>query len=130
MTFTRGDARETAESLRPKHDLWNNDLFQQWFKEIETEIAALNEGGIAVPIGGNVTKVQTDALKLIGVGPPQNHEEGLRVYLILRGVVHFWRRKLGQLKSESERFTKLEKQLHDGRPNDVTAGRTGVSRLR
>lgn len=120
------------ETLRPRKALWDDDVFQTWVSEIEEELTALEGAGIAVPIGDSANNAQTMALKTIGMNAPATHEDSLRVYLTLRGVVHFWRRKLGQLKSESEKFTKLEKELNEsqaGTADDVTRRGSGISRF-
>ncbi len=120
------------ETLRPRKALWDDAVFQAWVGEIEEELTALEGAGIAVPIGGTANDAQAKALKTIGMSPPATHEESLRVYLTLRGVVHFWRRKLGQLKSESEKFTKLEKELNEsqaGTADDVTRRGSGIRRF-
>ncbi len=120
------------ETLRPRKVLWDDQIFQQWVGEIENELSALEAAGIAVPIGGSANSAQIKALEHIGMSPPGTGEESLRVYLSLRGVVHFWRRKLGQLKSESEKFTKLEKELNEsqaGTADDVTRRGSGISRF-
>jgi hypothetical protein len=120
------------ETLRPRKALWDDEIFQSWVAEIEEELNALEAAGIAVPIGGSANSAQAMALKYIGMDAPVTHEDSLRVYLSLRGVVHFWRRKLGQLKSESEKFTQLEKKLNEsqtGTADDVTRRGSGISRF-
>ena len=120
------------ETLRPRKALWDDQLFQAWVAEIEEELKALEAAGIAVPIGGSANQSQVEAMNYIGMSAPVTHEDSLRVYLSLRGVVHFWRRKLGQLKSESEKFTQLEKKLNEsqaGTADDVTRRGSGISRF-
>ncbi len=129
MTYTVGDARKDAEALRPKHELWNNDLFQEHFvKPLEQQFAQILEAMLDTPIGEEhvAEKTQVIPLKILGMSQPKTSEESLRLYLSMRAVLRFWKWKLGQLKSESERFKKLEKQLHEaGTANDGTR-RSGI----
>lgn len=119
------------ESLRPRHSLWASGIFQQWVKDIESELSDMETRGLLIPIGDDHS-ASAKILKSVGMTTPKTHEDSLRVYLSLRAVVHYWKWKLGQLKSESEKFTKLEKELNEsqaGTADDVTRRGSGIRRF-
>ena len=103
---------EVLELLRPKHELWNSPHFQEWAKEGDAEIAQL------MTIAMTVTKASVERsaataqiLEKLGIEPPQDLADSYQVFVHLRVVVNFWRRKLEQLKLQSDTYTKQEKQL-------------------
>lgn len=115
------------QALYPAHQLWNNPEFVQWRQSIEEELRAMNEAGIAIPIGEQDNAALAAILKANGLAPPQTAEESIRIYLTLKSVVTFWKRKLGQIKSQSDSYEALEKKVQNaGRANVDTAGRTVV----
>ena len=124
---TVSEAQAKLQELRPEHNLWNNPEFIAWRDAIDEELAMLDRAGIAIPVGPVGNDAQLTALKAIGIAPPQNAEESLRIYLALKSVVVFWRRKLQHLKLQSEQYLKLEKQIQNaGRANVDTARRSVV----
>lgn len=107
------------QELRPQHELWNNPEFIKWRSSVDDEILAINDAGIAIPIGESGNVAQSTILRMFGLKAPQTAEESIQVYLSLKSVVSFWKRKLGQLQSQSEKYETLEKKVH-------AAGRTRV----
>ncbi len=127
MTTTVGEARAKMQALYPAHQLWNNPEFVQWRQSVETELAAFNEAGIAIPIGEGGNSAQAAILKACGFKAPETAEESIRIYLTLKSVVTFWKRKLGQIKSQSDNYEALEKKVQNaGRANVDTARRNVV----
>jgi hypothetical protein len=121
------EAQAKMQELRHERDLWNNPDFIKWRESIEAELAAINDAGIAIPIGDDGNSARSTFLRSLGLTSPQNAEESIRVYLSLKSVVTFWKRKLGQLKSQSDRYVELEKKVQDaGRANVDTARRSVV----
>lgn len=104
--------QEVLEMLRPAHALWKEDHFQQWAKKTEAELEELTKAGLIVTKANAGKNPYHQMLTSVGMDPPENQEESLRLYLVLRGVVTFWRRKLDHLKVQSSEFEKLEKQLN------------------
>jgi len=107
------------QELYPQHQLWNNPEFIKWRLPIEKEIDHINDAGLAIPIGDVGNVAQSSIMRMLGLNAPQTAEESIRVYLSLKSVVSFWKRKLGLLKSQSEKYETLEKKVH-------AAGRTNV----
>lgn len=127
MTKYVSDARARMQEIRPAYVLWNQPEFIAWREEIEAELAKLDAAGIVIPVGPVGNDSQLNALKAIGIAPPSNAEESMRIYLALKSVVVFWRRKLQQLKLQSDEHLKLEKQIQNaGRANVDTARRNVV----
>ena len=109
---TIGDARAEMQELYPQWQLWNNPEFIKWRGDTEAEIAVLVDAGIDIPIGEDGNVARSTILRKLGLTAPQTPEESIRVYLSLKSVVTFWKRKLGQLKSQSEKYETLEKKIH------------------
>lgn len=109
---TVGDAKAEMQPLFDKHALWNYPAFIEWRKEIEKECDELKDAGIVIPIGDDNNAARALMLQMLGLGSPKTHEESMLIYLSLKSVLSFWKRKLGQLESQSDRYEELEKKIH------------------
>lgn len=104
---------ETLEVLRPFHELWNDHRFQKWVKTSDEQIQELIEIGFTITkASAEKSAHQAQILTKLGIEPPTSGEDAYRIFLNLRVVVNFWRRKLEQLKLQSDKYEEVEKQLN------------------
>ena len=111
---TAGDRSALEKQLLPYHALWKDEGFQRiWVGELMGEsIAKIKNLEYRVGIGQ--TASEDKVLKLVGLPVPRDHEELLRTFLVLRGVVVFFERKLLELARYSETLEKLRKESENG----------------
>lgn len=104
---------ELLVTLRPRHDLWNEPRFQDWLRDGEADIDELMKLAMTITkSSAEKSAHQAQILMKLGLEPPQSTEDSYQIFLNLRVVVNFWRRKLEQLKRQSDEYRELEKQLN------------------
>jgi hypothetical protein len=109
---------EFLQTLRIRHELLNDPRFLDWVKETEAQLSDMQQSGILITKAA-VAKSNTlaEMLTHLGLEPPETPEDSLRIYLALRCVLNFWRRKLGQLKTQSVLYEQEQKRLNAGTAN-------------
>ena len=111
--------------IRSRHELLNDPRFQDWVKETEAQLQDMQSVGLHVTkasVEGSMAQAQM--LSGLGLEPPQDAEDSIRIYLALRCVLNFWRRKLDQLKAQSDMYEQEQKRLNDRNANGDIVRRT------
>jgi hypothetical protein len=106
-----GGRQPTPEQLRPLHELWTNQNFQDnWVKNIRAELAEFKEAIWSLDfenMSPTNAKTWAEVLKL----PVPKEQGDLEIALVgLRAVVSYTEWKLGQLERRAAQFFEMTKQ--------------------
>ena len=103
--------------LEPRHALWINGYFQSWKEETEGTLASIEK---AMLMNSWEHKDLRAHLSMMGMSAPKNHEEELRLYIALKAVLGFERRKLSLLETQSKNYEATKRKILElGRNGDI-----------
>ena len=108
--------------MEPHHRLWNNADFQNWVKVTKGQLEHIEKALIE---NSWKDKVLKEAIALMGLTEPQTQEDQLRLYIALKGVLGFERRKLSLLEDQSANYEETKRKILElGRNGDIGIDRT------
>ena len=110
------------QRLRPYAELWKNDLFQHWLKDINRGLDAIASASLSTDWDSEEGKLR---LKTLGLKQPQTQEDELRLYTALRAVVGFWKWNLGIIETQATNYGKTIEKLNELGRN----GSVGINRV-
>jgi len=120
------EAQEQFAKLEPYHRLWTFGPFQQYVKETK---ALLDNIEKALTMNSWKHKDLKTHLTMMGLDIPQTHEEQLRLYIALKAVLGFERRKLSLLETQSDNYVKTKRKIIElGRNGDIGTNRSVPAR--
>ena len=120
------ELQEQLNKLETYHKLWTSGPFQVWKKETE---ALLDNIENALVMNSWEHKDLKAHLAMMGLSAPKNHDDELRLYIALKAVLGFERRKLSLLETQSGNYEKTKRKILElGRNGDIGIDRSVPAR--
>ena len=111
------ELQEQLGRLETYHKLWTSGPFQVWRKEIEATLAGIEK---ALMMNSWEHKDLRTHLTMMGLSAPKSHDDELRLYIALKAVLGFERRKLSLLETQSDNYEKTKRKILElGRNGDI-----------
>lgn len=112
--------------LEPHHRLWTNSDFQSAVEVTKVQLGHIDK---ALMLNSWKSKVLLDALEMMGLTAPATQEDQLRLYIALKAVLGFERRKLDLLETQSDNYEKTKRYILElGRNGDIGIDRSVPAR--
>jgi len=109
--------QEQLNAFENSHKLWTSGPFQVWKKETEALLAAIEK---ALMMNSWEHKELRGHLAMMGLSAPKSHDDELRLYIALKAVLGFERRKLSLLETQSGNYEKTKRKILElGRNGDI-----------
>ena len=108
--------------LEPHHRLWNNADYQASVKVTMGQLDYIEKALMENSWKGKDLK---DVITQMGLTKPQTQEDQLRLYIALKAVLGFERRKLSLLETQSANYEETKRKILElGRNGDIGTNRT------
>ena len=116
------ECQEQLIMLEPHHRLLHNGDFQAWAKATKKQLDAIE---LALVKNSWKGKDLLSALEYVGLTAPVTQEDQLRLYIALKAVLGFERRKLSLLEAQSDRYEETKRRILElGRDGDIGINRS------
>ncbi len=126
MAMDLPELQEQLTMLEPHHRLWTNSDFQRAAKVTKGQ---LNNIESALMLNSWKSKVLEETLTMMGLTVPSSQEDELRLYIALKAVLGFERRKLDLLETQSDNYEKTKRYILElGRNGDIGIDRSVPAR--
>ncbi len=126
MAMDLSELQEQLTMLEPHHRLWANDDFQRAAEVTKGQLENIES---ALMLNSWKSKVLVDTLTMMGLTTPSCQEDELRLYIALKAVLGFERRKLDLLETQSKNYEATKRCILElGRNGDIGIDRSVPAR--